>query len=153
MSQNTEKMIDCIFCDIVDGRAEASFIYRDNRVCAVMDIQPVNPGHVLIIPNKHAAYLSDLDEEIGAHMFLIGHQVAKAIRKSEIKCEGINFFLADGEAAGQEIFHVHLHVFPRFHGDGFGLKFGPEYFEQTKRSELDQVAEKIIGAFDCRGDK
>ena len=148
MSQSTEKMVDCIFCDIVANRVEASFIYRDSRVCAIMDIQPVNPGHVLVIPNKHAAYLSDLDEEIGAHMFRIANQIAKAIRKSEIKCEGINFFLADGEAAGQEIFHVHLHVFPRFCGDGFGLKFGPEYFQQTNRSELNEVAEKMLRVFD-----
>jgi len=76
-------------------------------------------------------------------MFSLGMQVAAALRTSDIQCEGVNFFLADGEAAGQEIFHAHLHVFPRFKGDGFGLQFSPRYFVLPSRSELDEVAERL----------
>lgn len=79
-----------------------------------MDIQPVNPGHVLIIPRAHAARLSELDDETGAHMFKIAMRISEALRRSGMKCEGINLFLVDGEAAFQEVFHVHLHVIPRF---------------------------------------
>jgi diadenosine tetraphosphate (Ap4A) HIT family hydrolase len=62
-----------------------------------------------------------------------------------VKCDGINFFVADGVAAGQEVFHVHLHVIPRFPGDGFGLKLPPDYKDRPPRSELDDIAERIRG--------
>lgn len=136
-------MEDCVFCRIIKGIAPASIIYTDGKVAAIMDIQPVNPGHVLIIPKAHAAQLSKLDEETGAHMFKIAMRIAKALRHSSIKCEGIDLFLADGEAAFQEVFHVHLHVIPRFKGDGFEIKIGPNYGLKPDRKELDRIAEKI----------
>jgi histidine triad (HIT) family protein len=108
-----------------------------------MDIQPVNAGHVLVIPNAHASFLADLNPETGAQMFRVAQRMAQTIRESGLPCEGVNMFLADGEAAMQEIFHVHLHVFPRFPGDGFGLKFGPKYAVKPSRSELENAAEKI----------
>jgi histidine triad (HIT) family protein len=97
----------------------------------------------LVIPTRHAEYLADLDEESGAHVFRIAQRVAAAIRASTITCEGVNLFLADGEAAGQEVFHVHLHVFPRYEGDGFGLRMGPEYENLPSRTELDDIANRI----------
>jgi histidine triad (HIT) family protein len=108
-----------------------------------MDIQPVNPGHLLVVPNRHAPYLSDLEVEEGAQIFRVGQRLAAALRKSGVKCEGVNFFIADGEAAGQEVFHVHLHVFPRFSGDGFGLKLPPGYTDRPERKELDEIAVRI----------
>jgi len=136
-------MPDCIFCGILDGSAEASVVYKDEIVTAFMDIQPVNLGHVLVIPNHHTAHLADLDPHTGGHMFQIAQRVAAAIRQTEVKCEGVNLFLADGEAAGQDVFHVHLHVFPRYAGDGFGLKFGPDYEQLPSRENLDGMAGKI----------
>ena len=111
-----------------------------------MDTQPVNPGNVLVIPTYHAPSLAELGEKSGAHMFNIAQRIAAALRDSGLRCEGVNFFLADGEVAGQEVFHVHLHVFPRYTGDGFGLRFGPEYGERPTRAELDAMAGKIRGA-------
>jgi len=139
-------MPDCIFCGILSGLAPASIVHRDGVCTAFLDIQPVNPGHVLVVPNRHAAYLADLDEDTGAHMFRIAQRLAAALRRSGVKCEGVNFFLADGEAAMQEVFHVHLHVFPRFAGDGFGLKFGPNYRNRPERAELDRIASEIQAA-------
>lgn len=136
-------MEDCVFCRIVRGVAPASIVYSDEKVMAIMDIQPVNLGHVLVIPKIHVAQLSELDEETGTHMFKIAMRIAKALRRSDIKCEGINLFLADGEVAFQEIFHVHLHVIPRFRGDGFEIKVGPHYGLKTDRETLDKIAEKI----------
>jgi histidine triad (HIT) family protein len=133
----------CIFCDILAGKAEATLVYQDSLCTAFMDIQPVNPGHMLVVPNRHAVGLTDLDEETGAQMFRIGHRLAAALRKSGVRCEGVNLFLADGEAAFQEVFHVHLHVFPRFTGDGFKLSFGPDYFERPGRAELEDTAAQI----------
>lgn len=108
-----------------------------------MDIQPVNFGYVLVVPNAHATHLSDLDEDTGGAVFQLGQRVAAALYRSEIRCEGINFFLADGEVAGQEVFHVHLHVLPRFESDGFGLKFGSNYGSMLDRRELDTAADQI----------
>jgi histidine triad (HIT) family protein len=136
-------MPNCIFCDIIAGKMPSSQVYHDELCTAFMDIQPVNPGHLLVVPNCHAACLADLDEDTGAQMFRIARRLAEALRRSGIKCTGVNFFLADGEAAGQEVFHVHMHVFPRFPGDGFGLKFGPAYFHKPDRTDLDEAAQKI----------
>ena len=138
-------MTDCIFCRIAEGRAPASVVYDDERALAFMDIRPVNPGHLLVIPRAHAAGLSDLDPEVGAHLFKVAMRVAAALRCSGVQCEGVNLFLADGKVAFQEVFHVHLHVIPRFAGDGFRLKFGPDYGRQPSRSALDEMAANIRG--------
>jgi histidine triad (HIT) family protein len=134
-------MSECIFCRILAGELPASFVYRDDRCAAFMDIRPVNPGHLLVIPVRHGAYLADIDAESAADLMRVGHAAAAALRASGLQCEGVNFFLADGEAAMQEVLHVHLHVFPRFRGDGFGLTFSPEYYtRRPQRPELDRVA-------------
>jgi histidine triad (HIT) family protein len=140
-------MSDCIFCDILAGKSPMSLIYQDDRCTAFLDIQPVNPGHILVIPNRHTPFLAGLDEETGGHMFQIAQRLAQAVRNSGVRCEGVNLFLADGEAAFQEVFHVHLHVIPRYDGDGFGLRFSPGYFNRPARTELDEIAQKIQHAF------
>lgn len=132
-----------IFSKILNGEAPASFVYRDERVAAFMDIRPVNAGHVLVVPVKPATCLAELDDETAARMFVVAKGVAAAIRQSGVRCEGVNLSLADGEAAGQEVFHVHLHVFPRFVGDGFGLKLPPHYPQLPPREALDTVAVSI----------
>ncbi|HEY9225720.1 MAG TPA: HIT family protein [Gemmatimonadaceae bacterium] len=134
-------MSDCTFCQILGGELPASFVYRDDRCAAFMDIQPVNPGHLLVVPVKHGAYLADIDADTAADVMRVGHAAAAALRASPLQCEGVNLFLADGEAAMQEIFHVHLHVFPRFRGDGFGFRFKPEYYtHKPPRAELERIA-------------
>lgn len=134
---------DCIFCQIIAGTAPASVVFRDDLVIAFMDIQPVNPGQVLVVPILHAPYLSDLDPAIGGRMFEVAQKVAAALRVSDIRCEGVNLFLADGAVAMQEVFHTHLHVIPRFDGDGFGLKYGPSSFIRLNRERLEQSASAI----------
>ncbi len=134
-------MTDCIFCRILAGEMPASFVHRDDRTAAFMDVRPVNPGHTLVIPIRHGAHLADIDGATAADLMRVGHRVAAALRASgSVRCEGVNLFLADGEAAMQEVFHVHLHVLPRFRGDGFGLRFGPTYGSTPPRPELDALA-------------
>jgi histidine triad (HIT) family protein len=118
---------ECLLCRLARHEAEVSMVYEDERTVAFMDIEPLVAGHLLVAPRMHAADLSELDPEDGAAVFRTGQRAAAALRASELHCEGVNFLLADGEAAGQEIFHVHLHVFPRYAGDGFGLRFPPDY--------------------------
>ena len=131
----------CIFCDIVAGRAPASQVYRDEVAMAFLDIQPVNPGHVLIVPVDHATYLGELDEPTGMHLFKIAMRIAAAVRRSGVRCEGVNLFLADGEAAFQDVFHTHLHVIPRFKGDEF--KIEADWSQKPARDELDRLAADI----------
>ncbi|WP_035858960.1 HIT family protein [Cryptosporangium arvum] len=111
----------CVFCEIVAGTSPASVVHADEDVLAIMDIQPVNPGHLLVIPRRHVVGLADLPEDLGSAVWSTAHRLAGAVRRSGLRCEGINLFLADGEAAFQEVFHVHLHVVPRFTGDTFRL--------------------------------
>ena len=138
----------CVFCDIIRGKAPASVVHADDQVMAFMDIQPVNPGHLLVVPRMHDAHLAGLDEGTGGHMFQVAMMLADAVRRSGVRCEGVNLFLADGRAAGQEIFHVHLHVILRFEGDGFGIRFGPDYFRRPGRASLDEVAAGIRRALE-----
>jgi histidine triad (HIT) family protein len=134
---------NCVFCRILAGTDEASFVFRDERVAAFMDIAPVNPGHLLVVPVRHAARLIDLDPPDGVRMFEVAHKAAAALGRAGLKCEGVNLHLADGAAAGQDIMHVHLHVFPRTRGDGFGLRLPPGYGIRPARAELDRLAERI----------
>jgi histidine triad (HIT) family protein len=138
----------CVFCDIVRGEAPASIVYADGQVVAFMDIRPVNPGHLLVVPRVHASGLAGLDATTGGHLFQVGMKLAGALQRSGVRCEGVDLFLADGEAAGQEIMHVHLHLLPRYHGDGFGLHFGPDYHKRPGRSQLEETAARIRQALE-----
>ncbi len=136
-------MTSCVFCDIVEEKAPANVVRADDESVAFMDIQPVNPGHLLVVPRAHATHLADLDPETGGHLFQVGMELAAALRRSGVRCEGVDFFLADGEAAGQEVMHVHLHVIPRYRGDGFGFRFGPDYGRRPGREALEEMAAGI----------
>jgi histidine triad (HIT) family protein len=137
----TSRMTDCIFCRLLAGESPGSFLYRDDSCAAFMDIRPINPGHLVVVPVHHAAHLADLDAKTAGRLMEVAHEMAAGLRASGLRCEGVNMLLADGEAAMQEVLHVHLHVFPRFRGDGFGLRFGPEHV--NRRPELEATAARI----------
>ena len=139
-------MDGCAFREILAGGLPASVVFRDEHCTAFMDIMPINPGHVLVVPNRHAASLAEFAEDAGTRVFGVGQRIAAALHGSDLRCEGINLPPADGAAAGQEVFHAHLHVAPRFDGDGFGLVFGPHYGDETGRKELDALADRVRGA-------
>lgn len=137
-------MIDCIFCDIVAGEAEASFVHKGPLVVAFLDVNPVTPGHLLVVPREHFPGLKDVDEPLGAEMFSVARMLAAALRESGLECEGVNLFYADGEAAFQEVFHSHMHVFPRFVGDGFRLE--ADWGNPPDRGDLNAQARLIRDA-------
>ena len=122
MQNGTSAAQGCIFCAIVARQAEASPLYEDTTVVVFMDLHPVTPGHLLVVPREHAVGLEDLDRSIGAHVWSVGHTMARALRRSSMRCEGINMLVCDGEVAFQTVFHFHLHVIPRYAGDGWILK-------------------------------
>lgn len=110
-------------------------------ILAFMDTNPVTPGHVLIVPKKHLAGLADLDDDIATEVFACARRVAVALRRSTLRCEGVNLFYADGAAGGQEVDHAHLHVFPRFRGDGFTLT--GNWGSSPGRAQLDVHAQQL----------
>lgn len=136
-------MNTCIFCKIIQGETQASIVHSDARSVTFMDIRPINPGHILIVPRQHIVSWQDVEEETAGHIFQIAAKMNQALRKSTLHCEGINYLACDGEAAFQEVFHAHLHVIPRFKGDGFRFKFPHHYPSSPARVELDEIAQEI----------
>lgn len=137
-------MNECAFCYIMAGKAKASYVYQDELCIAIMDIQPVNPGHVLVIPIEHHPLISEYPNKTILHLFDVSVRIVNAIRNSGVRCDGINMFLADGEAAGQDIFHTHLHIFPRYQGDSFKIAAD---WQKAERQQLDEIASKIKLAY------
>ncbi len=133
-------MTECIFCRILAGEQPASFVYRDDVCSAFMDINPINTGHTLVVPNKHADGLVHLDPGAGARLFSIAQDLAVALRRCDVRCQAVNLWLADGEVAGQVVPHVHLHVIPRYCGDGVSLCHRAA---QARRDDLQHVASTI----------
>ncbi len=133
-------MDHCVFCDIIGKSSPASIVFQDEICIVFMNILPRNPGHMLVAPKEHSASLSELNPDIGAHLFKVAQQMAKATRLSNVRCEGVNLWVADGAVAGQDVFHVHLHVLPRFDGDSFGIKGGTS---EPSREDLDAIAQDI----------
>ena len=135
--------MDCIFCKIVKNESPASIIYKDDISLAFLDIYPITEGHTLLIPRKHFVTLDDCDEETAKHLMMVMKKLNGVICKA-VKCEGVLNEIMNGEAAGQEIFHLHLHIVPRYKDDGFGWFYPKGYREEEKsREKLDEVAARI----------
>jgi histidine triad (HIT) family protein len=133
----------CIFCRIVEGREKASFVAQATEAVAFLDLHPINEGHTIVVPRKHAASIAEVDEIGALAMWSLARRIGAGLRVSGLRCEAINLFLADGAAAGQEVFHSHLHVIPRWQGDGFGIKFPPHYGAAAERKALDDIAARL----------
>src|SRR3989442_15901249 len=134
----------CIFCKIAAGSAPASVVYEDKKTLALMTIAPANPGHVLVITKRHFPALASMEEKMGSYLFKITMRVADAVRKSGLRCEGIDLFLADREPR-QETLHLHMHVIPRFQRDGFRIP--ADHGSRPSREELDKTADEIRRAY------
>lgn len=134
---------DCIFCVILAGGIPASVVHEDGETVAFLDISPITPGHTLVVPREHATSLAELDPSAGGAIFRTAMRVAEALRATDLRVEGVNLFVSDGAAAGQEVPHVHLHVIPRFPGDGLRIQASAG---QPSREELDATAAAISTA-------
>lgn len=110
-------MNDCIFCKIAAGEIPSATVYEDEDFRAILDIAPAHKGHTIILPKAHAANLLELDEGTAAKLLPVAKRIAKAL-KEELGCDGINLLQNNGAAAGQSVFHLHVHVIPRYEGDG-----------------------------------
>jgi histidine triad (HIT) family protein len=129
----------CIFCKIVRRQAQSSVIYEDESVMAFLDIRPLNIGHTLVIPKSHYIDIFDIPDNLLAEVHKVAKRLAPAIKKAT-DADGISVIQQSGKAAGQDIFHIHVHVVPRFEGQKL-----PRFSELTmaERSVLDEMALKI----------
>lgn len=142
---STPAVTHCIFCDIIKGAAEVSVCYEDTESIAFMDIQPVNAGHVLVVSRQHFESFLDLPKSLGTHLFEVAMQLAPAIRKVS-GADGMNVIVSSGAAAGQDVYHFHIHLIPRRQGDGFDVRLPFAESEVPDRTVLDMMAARIIGA-------
>jgi histidine triad (HIT) family protein len=145
---------DCIFCAIASGRAPASVVESNERFLVFLDIHPMQPGHALVIPRRHAPLLADLAADETAALFTLARRVALALRRSGLPCDDVTLLLNDGPAANQSVPHAHVHVVPRRRRDlatmagrllrrPLGPILGP-----APRAQLDEVAAAIRAALE-----
>ena len=118
-------------------------MHRDELVSAFLDIHPINRGHVLIVPNQHYARFNQVPGSVAAKMFEVAQKIHQALPRANVKMEGANFFLSDGEVAGQEVPHSHLHIAPRFTGDGHRMGFSNTAPDAAARENLDSLAKEL----------
>lgn len=137
---------DCVLCQIAAKRAPGHYMYQDACCTAFLDVSPFNPGHTLVVPNGHFAGLSELPPHIGAQLFKVAMRISQAIVGSDLRSQGFNVFLSDGECAGQEVPHIHLHVLPRFEQDGLLVDLG-RHPSRAASMELAATASKISESF------
>ena len=133
----------CLFCAIVAGKEPASVVWKDSLAMAFMDLRQPNPGHVLVVPRAHIADILELDDRTGAALMAGTTRVARGVARA-FAPDGLNVWQSTGEAAGQEVFHLHLHVMPRQAGDTLFRPY-TELPPPTPRARLDALAEELRG--------
>jgi histidine triad (HIT) family protein len=144
LSESTRENYDCIFCRIIHGKEDGTFIYRNSKVSALLDIHPLFEGHTLIVPNEHFANITDVPEDYLVEVARVAKIVSKMMIKS-LGAEGINIMHSTGGPAGQTIFHFHVHVLPRRNGDDDGFqRWWFSRSHKASRQELDDLAEKML---------
>ena len=127
----------CIFCQIIEGAISSRKVYEDDLCVGVLDINPANPGHVLLLPREHFAIMPQVPEEVIARMSVVAKQISLVMLKV-LGVEGTNIFIANGMAAGQRAPHFIVHVIPRMKDDGVPLKLS-----EGKLDGLDEMKQKL----------
>lgn len=107
------KKDDCIFCKLANGEIPTNSIYEDDVVKVIFDAGPAAPGHILILPKNHYDDIYSIDDETAAHVFKVAVRLSKAYKKA-LDFDGLNIVQNNGEAAGQTVFHFHMHLIPRY---------------------------------------
>ncbi len=137
-------MTGCLFCQIVQGERSALKIFEGEGAVAFLDIFPCTPGHTLVIPRQHYATVSEMSSEDVGKLFQAAAVVAAKVQ-SAMGAAGFNMGINNGKAAGQEVFHAHIHIIPRYQGDrGGSMK---SVARMSGKESLEQVASKIRSAF------
>ena len=134
---------DCIFCKIANGEIPSATVYEDSVCRVILDVNPANKGHALIIPKEHFDNIYSIDAETAAKIFTIATEVAKA-QKAELNPDGLNILQNNGEAAGQTLFHFHMHLVPRYIKDNVTMTWIPGKADTEELSTLSKALRKRI---------
>lgn len=135
-------MSGCLFCNIVAGDIPCDKVFEDDATFAFLDIRPINPGHVLVIPKVHHANIYDIPSDVFARVMETTRMLAPKI-KSAMSADGINIGMNNDPAAGQVIFHAHVHIIPRFDGDGHEHWHGEHYKDGEARRTAEDIRKTI----------
>ena len=133
---------DCVFCKIIDGSIPAYKVYEDDETLAILDIHPTNYGHTLVIPKDHTENLYTIPDETLCRVFMTVKKVATAIRNGT-DADGVNLIMNNELAAGQLIYHAHVHVIPRLNDDGFKHWPNKEYKDGDMQAYLDKIKAEL----------
>ena len=132
---------NCIFCKIANGEIPSATLYEDEDFRVILDLGPASKGHALILPKEHAANLYELPDELASKAMIVAKKVGTVLTKG-LKCDGLNVVQNNGEAAGQTVFHFHMHLIPRYEGDQEQVKLTWEPGKLT-----DEVKEEVLKLF------
>ena len=131
----------CIFCKIANGEIPAKTLYEDEQFRVILDLGPATKGHALILPKNHFANLYELPEETAADVMKLAKKMAAQMTE-KLSCDGFNLVQNNGEVAGQTVFHYHLHLIPRYKGDGQKIGWKPG---SPSAEELEEIKNQIVG--------
>ena len=133
-------MKKCIFCKIAKGEIPFFMLYQDEEFRVILDLGPANKGHALVLPKAHYENLYDLPDEMAAHAMILAKKIATKM-KGILNCDGYNLVQNNGEAAGQTVFHFHMHLIPRYTDDHAGITWTPGTLTSEDR---DEILEKFL---------
>lgn len=131
---------NCIFCKIANGEIPSKTLYEDEEFRVILDLGPAAKGHALILPKNHYADLYELPEETASHAMLLAKKMAERMTE-KLHCDGFNLMQNNGEAAGQTVFHFHMHLIPRYRNDGQKIGWKPG---EPSQEELEEIKNRIV---------
>lgn len=143
--------MDCEFCDVVAHEAPADEVHRDEEAVAFLDVHPVVAGHTLVAPTVHREGLPDVADPEVAAVFGVVRDVAAA-QRAALDADGVSIFQSSGAAAGQDVFHVHVHVIPRFEDDGICFAPSRSTLSEAETAEVVAALQGALGAAIDRSD-
>lgn len=128
-------MKDCLFCKIANGDIPSATVYEDKDFRVIMDISPASEGHMIILPKEHAKNIFELSDEVASKIYVLAKKLAIAL-KEELDCDGINILQNNEEAAGQTVFHLHMHIIPRYYSDEINVNWTPGESDSQSLAEM-----------------
>lgn len=126
---------NCIFCKLANGEIPTATIYEDDEFKVILDLGPATKGHALILPKEHYANIYEIDEEVAGRAFKLAKKMVTKLTEV-LGCDGYNIVQNNGEAAGQTVFHFHMHLIPRYEGDQVGLTWKPGELTDEMKEEI-----------------
>lgn len=135
--------MNCIFCDIIAGKADAEIVFEDERIISFLDIKPIHFGHILVVPKTHSVDFLDIPEN-DLHALIHATRIVTDAMMKSLKPDGYNIFSNNGIAAGQSVYHFHMHITPRYFNDEIRFKLSlKEYKEREMKNFADKIRQEI----------